>query len=1224
MCHLSKAGILSKHFGQVSAFLLALLVLACPATRAQDKVATQNQDQNQGAIPGQLSDLARQNMSHVAASAADIKLILQRDSGLMVALKEWIAKDATEHGQLVSDADLTDQAIYDRLDTDVEFRSVATQLLQKYGYLLPQINPESPQAKQQELLLQERTKMVVQGEEEAQAREHQAETEELEAEEKLAKARNCDPRVDSSCSQEPGTVPSNSGGLLGIPSQPGLFPRTLPPNGSQMPPIPQLPFQTLEQTQYVEPNPGFPLGMSGTQLGGSFGGMSPQLGNGLGSSSGLLGTSSSFGGFGEGGATSNPFAAQQMGGQGAFGSNGLGLNSTNPLQAELFANGGAFGGMQSEEGLIPRTSETYLYNQRDLFNLSQPYAKRMFQPVSLSQGLVPRPDPYTEIPSLYDMYLQAMPQPPALERFGMEVFQNGTRDLQMIPMDVPVGPDYTVGPGDGLAIDLWGSVSRRIYGVVDREGRLNLPEAGPVLVAGKSLADVQQAVQQTLRTQFRDVSADVSLARLRTIRVYVVGDVDHPGAYDISGLSTPLNALFSADGPTAQGSLRVVNHYRGNQLVQTVDLYDLLLRGVKSDIQRLENGDTVQIPPIGPQVTVEGMVRRPAIYELRDEKNLADVLSLAGGLLPTATLRHIEVQRIVAHDKRTMLSIDIPADASSDSDSVTKQLESFQVQDGDKIRIFPIAPFNQDTVYLEGHVIRPGRYSYHPGMKVTDLIASYKDLLPEPSEHYAEIIRLNAPDYHPSVESFDLEDALKNPASAPVLDPLDTVQVFGRYDFENPPTVSIWGDVRDPGTYRTSGEIHLSDAIHMAGGVAADAELQDAQVFRYLPNGESKIFNVDLAGALSGNPTDNIVLSSRDRILIHQNPADVSPATVYITGEVARPGRYPLTSNMEVSDLIRAAGGLQLGADLESADLTHYQWNGQAQITGVHEEVALGDAMSGNSTADISVTNGDVLTVRQKPGWNDLGASITVRGEVTHPGSYGIRPGERLSSILRRAGGFAPEGYPYGAILERSSVRDVEEKSQQELVQRIEGMQADLKFTPTADSDEAAAKAIGYQQWHTALETLSNNQPVGRVTIQISSDIKNWANTPRDIAVRAGDILIIPKRPSYVMVEGQVYSPTAVSFRPGRSAKWYLSQAGGATNLANKKAIFVIRADGTVIGGHGAAFWDGGALSESLQPGDQVVVPEKALGGPPVWKSLFQNAQILSSIATAVVLAANY
>ncbi len=370
--------------------------------------------------------------------------------------------------------------------------------------------------------------------------------------------------------------------------------------------------------------------------------------------------------------------------------------------------------------------------------------------------------PYEDIPSLYDMYVQAVTRPATPRRFGAEVFENGTRDSQLIPMDLPVGPDYVVGPGDGLSVDLWGGVSQRLYRAVDREGRVSLPEVGPILVSGKSLAAVQQNLQQILRTQFRDVSADVSLSRLRTIRVYEVGDVANPGAYDISSLSTPLNALFVAGGPTPRGSMRILKHYRGTQLIETVDVYDLLLHGVKTDLQRLENGDTVQVPPIGPQVTVEGMVRRPAIYELRDEKTLASVLELAGGLLPAAALRHIEVQRMVAHDKQTMLSVDIPE--TGDASEVTKKLESFEIHDGDRIRIYPIAPYNQDTIYVEGHVVRPGRYSYRADMRVTDVISSYKDLLPEPATQYAEIIRLNAPDFHPSVEGFNLADALADPS----------------------------------------------------------------------------------------------------------------------------------------------------------------------------------------------------------------------------------------------------------------------------------------------------------------------------------------------------------------------------------------------------------------------------------------------------------------------------
>jgi protein involved in polysaccharide export with SLBB domain len=249
--------------------------------------------------------------------------------------------------------------------------------------------------------------------------------------------------------------------------------------------------------------------------------------------------------------------------------------------------------------------------------------------------MVHRPNPYANVPSLYDMYAQASATNRPATRFGLSVFNGESNDPRAIPMDLPAGPDYVVGPGDGIEIDLWGGVSQRIFRVVDRQGRLSLPDVGPLLVAGRNLGEVQQAVQQTLRTEYRDISADVSLSRLRTVRVYVVGEVKEPGAYDISSLSTPLNALFAAGGIKAGGSLRALKHYRGKQLIEEVDAYDLLLHGVRSDLHRLENGDTLLVPPAGPQVTVDGMVRRPAVYELHGRRaRLAKFWSLPEGFCP--------------------------------------------------------------------------------------------------------------------------------------------------------------------------------------------------------------------------------------------------------------------------------------------------------------------------------------------------------------------------------------------------------------------------------------------------------------------------------------------------------------------------------------------------------------------------------------------------------------
>jgi polysaccharide biosynthesis/export protein len=1209
--------------------LQALPCVCCIVVLCSIAVFSQTRQQK----PVSQSELAQQNMAHVAANSEQLALILHSDPGLMVEVKRWIAKDATDHGQIITEADLAENVIFDRLEMDVTFRSVVTDIVQKYGYLVPTVNPDSQLAKQQELLLQERVKWVT--EEEAADREKMKA-----AQEKLAEQQNNCDSATANCAAQNAGAPS----IQPLPQQeqqPGVmnqYPQQIP---GLEPPIEEFPGVPYAPQQPTAPsNNGTDLLRTSGPESGLGLGQQAQAGSGAGGYSAYGDDDSDQGG---GSYQRRSYGSQmqsQEGGLDDFGDLSLNSDFAGDRSGQgMYGNPNAYGNPSSYgTGYYPYSSPYDSYgnassgagNRTSTYDLSlsnailRENARRARQPLTPNQRLVRRSNPYREIPSLYDMYLQAAARPPAVQRFGMEVFENGTRDLQSIPMDLPVGPDYVLGSGDGVSINLWGGVSRRFYQVVDHQGRLNLPEAGPVMVAGKSLAEVQEVVQKTLRTQFRDVSADVSLSRLRTVRVYVVGDVVRPGAYDVGSLSTPLNALFAAGGPTGRGSLRILKHYRGDQLVQDVDVYDLLLHGVKGNIARLEDGDTVMAPPLGGEVTIEGMVRRPAIYEMKDEKTLSDALELAGGLLPTATLRHVEVQRVVAHQKETMLSLDVPADDSSEE--ATKQLGSFKIQDGDKVRIFPIAPYNQDAVYLEGHVIRPGKYSYKQGMRVTDLISSYKDLLPEPALQYGEIIRLSLPDYRPMVESFSVAEALSDPKNAPELDPLDTVQIFGRYDFEDPPTVAVLGDVRAPGNYRTSGDIHLSDAIHLAGGLKPDAQTEDAQVFRFMPDSTLKILNVKLSTALEGSPTDNIMLTSRDRVLVHKNAAAADPATVLVKGEVERPGRYPLTAQMTVSDLLAAAGGLKQSADLQTADLTHYLWKDEEQVSGDEERVSLAKAMTGDASANHALNNGDVLTVRQVSGWEDLGASIMVRGEVVHPGTYGIKPGERLSSVLTRAGGFAPGAYPYGALLVRSEVQKLEMRSYTELVQRVRQQQTQLKLTAstTTDPDQKMSADSALTQWQTTLDNLISSPPTGRVTIQVSSNIKAWANTSRDITVRAGDILMIPKRPSYVLVQGQVYGPTAVAYRPGKSARWYLTQAGGTTNMANKRATFVIRADGTVISNHSAGWVTGDSLGVSLQPGDMVVVPEKALGGPPIWKTLFQNAQVLSSITTSAILAAAY
>ncbi len=1143
---------------------LSLVFLFCAPAYAQ-----QGADRTRGTRePGrnnygveEAADFAQENLGRVAASAAQIRTVLVKDEGLLVELKRWVAKEATDNGQVVEDSNLTE---------DVAFRSVATRLLQRYGYLMPTPNPDSDFAKEKELALKERARRLVQI-------ESQEDTDSLGPQKNdrdTERTTTCDPRRDEDCPQQSPMDRRQKMRTRGAMPSPEVNPQGAPD---------QIPSQNTSRILQAD---GLPQG--------------PELRDGASFPSELELTSSPIT------RDTNPFAGSQPKSSGAIDGLPLGRDvSSMPLErpgaSEMMTDKN-----RMEQPLRPRAAQGRANeNEEDV------------TPVRM----VHRANPYADIPSLFDMYVQASTHQRPTERFGLEVFRNSVNDPEAIPMDLPVGPDYVVGPGDGLAIDLWGSVSQRLVRVVDREGRVSLPEAGPLLVSGQTLGEVQQSVQRALRTQFREVSADISLSRLRTVRVYVVGDVAAPGAYDISSLSTALNALFAAGGVTPRGSLRAVKHYRGKQLVETVDAYDLLLHGVRSDMRHLENGDTLLVPSIGPQVTVDGMVRRPAIYELHGETSLGDVLELAGGILPTATLRHIEVQRVEAHEKRTMLTLDLSP--AGDTDAVKKQLDSFRVSDGDEIHIFPIAPYNEDAIYVQGHVLRPGRYSYKEGMKLSDLIGTYKDLLPEPAPHYAEIVRLNAPDFRPSVESFDLSAALANPASAPKLQRLDTVRVFSRYDFEPAPAIWVGGEVRMPGKYRTSGQAHLKDAIYLAGGVTQDASLDSAQLFRTQPDGTMRILSVDLREALAGNPVDNILLQPRDRLLVHRNATRVDPPTVFIKGEVAKPGRYPLTTNMRVEELVRVAGGLKRSAYPESADLARFESETKGAQKGAGErlEVNLAAAMSGDAKNDVPLRDGDILTIRQLPRWNDIGASVAVRGEILHPGTYGIGPGERLSSVLQRSGGFGSEAYPYGAVLVRREVRDLEMRSHLELVQRVKAEQTYLKSLPEADTDQKNAKMTAIAQTQSTLDQLEATAPIGRVVIHIRPDVRSWRNTAADVPLRDGDVLVVPKTTNYVTVTGQVFNPTAVAYIPGRSANWYLSQAGGLTQLANKKAVFVVRGDGSVLGAknNSDSWWSGNPLNTTLKPGDSIVVPELApkIGGRN-WATIMQAAQIASSAALTV------
>lgn len=739
-----------------------------------------------------------------------------------------------------------------------------------------------------------------------------------------------------------------------------------------------------------------------------------------------------------------------------------------------------------------------------------------------------QPPPY-DLQALRDLYAQFPDEAAPLRRFGAEVFIRrvvpaagrgvSARDT---PLDVPLGPDYVVGSGDVLTIELWGGLTQSITRTIDRDGRIFLPEAGPLQVAGLPLAKVQSLVEGALRRQFRDAQVAVTVSGLRSVRVYAVGDVQRPGGYDISALATPLSLLYAAGGPTAAGSLRTFLHYRGKQLIEKIDLYDFLLHGVRNGTVSFQSGDTLVVPPAGRQVAVLGAVRRPAIYELSDEENtLAAVIEDAGGFTAAASLSHIRIERIDANRQRETVTLSERADTGADG--AQHALAAFRVQDGDRIQVEPILPYSQRAVYLAGHVVRPGRLPYTDGLRLTNVLRSYRDMLPEPADR-GEIIRLVAPDLHPETINFSVPEVLIGHADID-LRPFDTIRILGRYQADAP--------------------------------------------------------------------------------------------SVSIRGEVLRPGTYPLAKDMTAARLVRMAGGFRRDAVRESADLTSYEVKNGDRVVEALSTVRIGDAVDGTDPkADVILKSGDVLAIHQITNWSDIGQSITISGQVRFPGSYGFRDGERLSSVLRRAGGLLSTAYPAGAVLERQQVRDLEQQSRDELIRQIQTNSASARLSPSATGSNAAGvlQLIQAQQ-EQVLTDLKAHPPSGRMVIHVTADIDRWANTTADIELRQGDVLTIPKHPGFVLVTGQVYNATALTFVPGKTAEWYLSRAGGTNSTANRKEIFIIRANGSVVGRRSGEWLGGDVLSTKLDPGDVVVVPQKIIGGSLFWRNLLSTGQLAASVA---------
>jgi len=738
---------------------------------------------------------------------------------------------------------------------------------------------------------------------------------------------------------------------------------------------------------------------------------------------------------------------------------------------------------------------------------------------------------------IYDVYVTLLPLEPtgtkALELFGHDLF-NEVPTTFAPAADIPVPPEYLIAPGDTISLQLFGNRNEQYELLVTREGTVQLPEIGPVQVAGLRFQEMQAELARKISEQMIGVRTSITLGTLRSVRVFVMGDASRPGSYTVSGLSTMTNALFVSGGILESGSLRNVSLKRNGLEVTRLDLYDLLLRGDTSHDARLQSGDVIFVAPIGRTVGVEGEVTRPAIYELRGERTVGDVLALAGGTRPTARRQAASLERFT-DSGRMVLEVDLGSRAGL----------AIPVENGDILHVRPLYEAGADTVMLTGHVQDARDYEWHPGMRISELVRSTDALLPGADIHYLLIRRELPPDRRLEAHSADLAAALAAPGTDAdvLLAPRDRVIVF---------------DLK-------------SDRSPIVGPFLDELRSQ----------------------ARDGRPVPE----------------------VNVAGSVNTPGEYPYEPGMRVSDLLRAGGMLHESAYTLEAELTRYVVVDAEMHKAQVVDVDLRSALSGDAAADLALQPHDFLTVKELPQWSEQ-ESVEVAGEVRFPGVYPIQRGETLSSIMRRAGGLTDLAFPEGTIFLREDLKDREEEQLQQLATRL---QSDLlNYSLQAAQQKVDAGSV-LSLGETLLSQLKTVVPTGRLVIDISRTM-DTGNTDYDVLVKDGDRLMVPKRTQEVTVIGEVQNGTTSHvYETGLTRDDYIARSGSYTKQADKRHVYVVRANGEVVSGAGSA-WFKRSGGDQMRPGDTIVVPIDAGKMAPLikWASI---SQIIYQLALAAASA---
>jgi len=810
-----------------------------------------------------------------------------------------------------------------------------------------------------------------------------------------------------------------------------------------------------------------------------------------------------------------------------------------------------------------------------------------------------------------------------LDQFGYDIFSQAPTTFAPVE-GIPVPPDYVVGPGDTFILQIYGSTDVEYRLVVTREGKLLIPEVGDIQVAGLTFEEAKLTLSKQISKLRIGVKTVVTLADLHTIQVMMVGEVSRPGAYTVSGLSSLLNTLITTGGIKRTGTMRNVQVRRQNKVIATMDIYQVLLKGLDNSNIYLRQGDVVFVPPIGRTIGVAGEVHRPAIYELKDEKSVNEVLTLAGGLLPTAAADKSHIERITKSGLRTLVGADLKTNGGS-----------LSVKNGDLIRVFPVLNKMEGVVLLAGHVLVPGGFEWRPGMRVSDLIRSSSILRQSAEYEVALVQREVAATKRLQAHYFNLGKVLANPDSSEniKLSPRDQVTVFDTHSprgaqvadmvrklktqataFEPPQLFEVQGYLRHSGQYPLEKNMRLLDAINVAGGVQVGTDTRYCLLVRKDQVSKNiEFIQLNLDKARSNTRGDhNPVIQPEDRIYVFDHDidrvelikadierikkqtgyGDLSPI-VRVAGKVIKPGTYPLVPGMRIKDLLLAAGGMKEDAFGLNASLSRHELvNGEFSKTQ-NISVKLQDNSAYDYNAETILHPYDHLVLREKPEWNSKPKMVQIDGEVIYPGQYQVGKRETLCGLVQLAGGFTEDAYLFGSVFVRESVRKREQEAMNRIFDQLDDLLVDVHLSPGYGKDQKLPVNKNAHDLQRVINQLERPKAVGRMVIDVETAVKN-CDEEADIVLEDGDRLIVPPYKEEVSVVGQVYHPTSHQYRADRAAYDYINLSGGTKEFAAREHTYIVQANGEVMTTRSSVSswgWLGSPANVKVTPGSTVYVP---------------------------------